>query len=126
MSNSTARSLPGPLRHFGELYRYREVLYLLIGADMKVRYRRTALGYLWGLLNPLLTIAILTFVFSQLMRFNSTGEYVLYVFAGLLPWQFFEEAWCASCYHCGRDFLYTDRDPSASAAPEEVREDVVS
>ncbi len=71
-----------------DLLAFREVLQIFISADLKVRYRRSFLGYLWGMLNPLATIAVFAFVFSRIMRFPDTRDYVLYIFAGLLPWQY--------------------------------------
>src|SRR5579862_1456833 len=70
------------------LFRYREVLSNLIKADLKLRYRRTALGYMWTLLYPLMTMIIMAIVFSSQLHFTSRRDYLLYVFAGLLPWNF--------------------------------------
>jgi len=81
------------------LYRYREVVVNLASADLKLRYRRSALGYAWSLLYPLLTLAIMAIVFTKVMalqdargagetRVGEMRNYVLYVFAGFLPWNF--------------------------------------
>jgi ABC-type polysaccharide/polyol phosphate export permease len=70
------------------LLHYREVVTNLVSADLKLRYRRSVLGYAWSLIYPLMTIGIMTLVFSQAMGFDSRSNYVLYVFAGLLPWNF--------------------------------------
>jgi ABC-type polysaccharide/polyol phosphate export permease len=75
-------------RSIHSFYRYREVLSNLIKADLKLRYRRTALGYVWTLLYPLMTIIIMAMVFSSQLGFVSRRDYMLYVFAGLLPWNF--------------------------------------
>jgi ABC-2 type transport system permease protein/lipopolysaccharide transport system permease protein len=70
------------------ILQYREVLTNLIKADLKLRYRRTALGYTWTLLYPLMTMLIMAIVFSAQLGFQSRRDYLLYVFAGLLPWNF--------------------------------------
>jgi ABC-type polysaccharide/polyol phosphate export permease len=56
--------------------------------SLRLRYRRTVLGYLWGLLHPMLNIVILAAVFSQLMRFSNISNYILYLVSGLVPWTF--------------------------------------
>src|SRR5688572_6963672 len=56
-----------------------------------VRYKRSALGFLWALLNPLLTMAILALVFSLLMRF-SIEHYSVFLISALLPWTFFAQS----------------------------------
>ena len=74
----------------GELWRFREVLYFLVWRDFQVRYRQTALGVAWALLQPLLTAAVLTLLFSRLTQAPTNGApYPLFVIAGLAPWQFF-------------------------------------
>ena len=70
------------------LYRYREVLVNLVSADLKLRYRRSVLGYLWSLIHPIMTITIMTIVLTHVVRFSTGTSYVLYVFAGWLPWNF--------------------------------------
>lgn len=73
---------------FRELYLYREVLASFIGLLFKLKYRRTFLGYVWSLLNPILQLTVLSVVFSHLVRQGVTN-YTLYLFAGLLPWNYF-------------------------------------
>ena len=60
-------------------------------SDLKLRYRRSFLGFLWTLLNPLLMMVVLTAVFSTIMRF-SVKDYSILLFAGLLPWTFFSQS----------------------------------
>ncbi len=79
----------GFIKDLRALYHYREVLVNLASADLKLRYRRSMLGYAWSLLYPMLTLAIMAVVFTQAMGFgNAMDNYVLYVFAGFLPWNF--------------------------------------
>ncbi|TMI73042.1 MAG: ABC transporter permease [Bacteroidetes bacterium] len=80
--------------YWKDLWRYRELFYILSWRDIKVRYKQTTLGILWAILRPLLTMLIFTFVFGTIagMKFASTVPYAIIVFAGLLPWQFFSNA----------------------------------
>ena len=76
-----------------ELWEFRDLLMLLVKRDISVRYRQTALGVLWAVLQPLGMVAIFSIVFGRLARMPSDGvPYALYAFAGLLPWQFFSLA----------------------------------
>ncbi len=68
-----------------ELWRFRELLVLLVERDLKVRYKRSALGMVWTLLNPLLQMVVYTLVFSTILRIAVPG-YPLFVLSGLLPW----------------------------------------
>jgi ABC-type polysaccharide/polyol phosphate export permease len=70
-----------------ELYRYRAVLTNLVAQDLRVRYQRSLLGFLWTLLNPILMMAVMSVVFSQLFKFEKGGaDYALYLFSGMVPW----------------------------------------
>jgi len=76
--------------YWKDLWRYRELFYILSWRDLKVRYKQTIIGVVWSVLRPLLTMLIFTFVFGQIAKFPSEGiKYPVLVFAGLLPWQFF-------------------------------------
>lgn len=75
---------------WAELWRCRELLYFFVWRDVKVRYKQTALGFAWALLQPLMMMAIFTFLFGRVARIPSEGlPYAAFVFAGLLPWTFF-------------------------------------
>jgi homopolymeric O-antigen transport system permease protein len=80
--------------YWNDIWRYRELFYILSWRDIKVRYRQTTLGILWAIIRPLLTMIILTFVFGEVagMKNKSAVPYAIVVFAGLLPWQFFSNA----------------------------------
>ena len=69
-----------------EVWRYREVLKNFVSQDLKVKYRRSILGFFWSLLNPLLQMIVLSTVFSLIFRMES---FSLYLLAGLVPWTFF-------------------------------------
>src|SRR5262249_43081131 len=73
-----------------ELLRYRDLLFQLIARNIKTRYKRSVLGIFWTLLNPLLMMLVLTFVFSNVFRI-STRHYAAYALAGLVLWNFFSQ-----------------------------------
>ena len=76
---------------FTELVRYRYLLWNLISRDLKVRYKRSFLGFLWTMLNPLLTMAVLVVVFSTMFQ-GSVEHFSIYLLSGLLLWNFFSQA----------------------------------
>lgn len=80
-----------------ELYHYRELLLVLTTRDLKVRYKQTALGVVWALLQPLANMILFTVIFGRLAKLPSEGfPYPIFVFAGLLPWTFFANSISAS------------------------------
>jgi lipopolysaccharide transport system permease protein len=72
-----------------ELFRYRELVRNLVVRDLKVRYRNSALGFLWSLVNPLLMMVVLTVVFTVLAGDDNIPKFPLFVLCALLPWNFF-------------------------------------
>lgn len=74
-----------------DTYRYRELIWALALKELRVRYKRSVLGFLWALLNPLMMMIILTLVFGSLMRF-SIDHYAIFLLSMLLPWTFFSQA----------------------------------
>jgi lipopolysaccharide transport system permease protein len=79
--------------NFGELWRFRELLGLLAWRDILIRYKQTYLGIAWAVLQPLLTMVVLTVVFSKFAKFDSQGApYALMTLCGLVPWLFFANA----------------------------------
>jgi lipopolysaccharide transport system permease protein len=81
-------------RHYWkDLWRYRELFYFLAWRDILVRYKQTVIGLAWALIRPLLTMIVFVFVFEKLVKLPSEGvPYPILVFAALLPWQFFSNA----------------------------------
>ena len=84
----------GEKNYWKDLWRFRELFYILSWRDIKVRYKQTALGAAWSIIRPLLTTLIFTIVFSRIAHLGnpSKAPYTLMVFAGMLPWQFFSNA----------------------------------
>jgi lipopolysaccharide transport system permease protein len=76
-----------------ELAGYGELLYFLVWRDIKVRYKQTAIGSGWAVLQPMMTMLIFTAVFSGLANVPSDGmPYPLFAYTGLLPWTYFAAA----------------------------------
>ncbi len=73
-----------------ELWEHRELLYFLFWREVKVRYKQTALGVVWALIQPFFTMVVFTVVFSRFGRVPSDGlPYPVFAFSALLPWQLF-------------------------------------
>ena len=75
--------------------RYRDLVRTLVARELKVRYRRSAIGFLWSMLQPLLTMLVLSAVFSALFRFD-IPNYPVYALAGIMFWNFFSQSITAS------------------------------
>jgi lipopolysaccharide transport system permease protein len=74
----------------GELWEYRELLYFLIWRDIKVRYKQTALGAAWAIIQPVMTMVVFSLFFGKLGKMPSDGiPYPIFSFAALVPWTFF-------------------------------------
>jgi len=76
---------------FREFWRYHELLFFLTWRDVKVRYKQTVLGALWAIIQPVMTMIVFTIFFGRLggMSQHTTVAYPIFVYAALLPWQFF-------------------------------------
>jgi len=81
---------PAFVRELYELVRYRDLLVQLISRDVRTRYKRSVLGVTWTMLNPLLMMAVLTLVFSQLFRAD-VRHYAVYLLSAQLIWTFFAQ-----------------------------------
>lgn len=82
---------------FKDIWAYRELLFFLTWRDVKVRYKQTALGAAWAILQPLFMMLIFTVFFGRLAGVASAGiPYPLFALAGLVPWTFFANAITAS------------------------------
>jgi lipopolysaccharide transport system permease protein len=75
--------------HIHEIYRYRDLILRLAWSDFKLRYKSSALGFLWSLLEPLLMLVVLYVVFSNLMRIQ-VEHYQLFLLLGIILWNFID------------------------------------
>ncbi len=80
--------------YWKDIWRYRELFYILSWRDIKVRYKQTVIGAAWSIVRPLLTMIVFTIVFSKVAKLPSEGNtpYAILVFVALLPWQFFSNS----------------------------------
>jgi lipopolysaccharide transport system permease protein len=82
-----------PRLNLGELWEYRELLYILIWRDVKVRYKQTVLGVAWTVLQPFLAMVVFTIFLGKLAKVPSDGiPYPVFAYTGLVLWQFFAKA----------------------------------
>lgn len=80
-------------KDFKELWTYRELLYFFTWRDFKVRYKQTLIGVLWAIFQPLMTMVVFSLFFGKLLKVPSDGvPYPIFVYVGLLFWQFFSSA----------------------------------
>lgn len=78
---------------YGNFKRYWFLMTQLISRDFKVKYKRSILGVLWSLLNPILTMTVMTIVFSQMFKFNVPGvNYIVYLMTGIIMFNYFSQA----------------------------------
>ncbi len=82
---------------YGHLLRYIPLMQELVKRDLKVKYRRSILGYLWSLLNPLLMMCVMSFVFSALFQ-STIPNFPLYLICGQTLWSFFNESTSMAMY----------------------------
>jgi lipopolysaccharide transport system permease protein len=77
--------------YWRDLWRYRELFYVLAWRDLAVRYKQTVIGAAWAIIRPVLTMLVFTIIFGRIAKLPSDGTapYPLMVFAGMLPWTFF-------------------------------------
>lgn len=109
-SRSTSTLIRPPSRwaplDLGELAGSHELLYFLVLRNLKLRYKQTALGVAWAILQPLLTVVIFTIVFGRLARLSSDGlPYEVFALAGLVPWTYFAN----SLSQAGNSLVEQDR-----------------
>jgi lipopolysaccharide transport system permease protein len=77
----------------GELWSYRELLYFFVWRDIKIRYKQTAIGAAWAILQPFLTMLVFSLFFGRLAHIPSDGlPYPVFYYSALLPWMYFAAA----------------------------------
>ncbi len=85
-------------RHYWvDLWRYRELFYILAWRDVAVQYKQAAMGVLWAIIRPFLTMIIFVVVFGKIAKLPSEGvPYPVFIFAAMLPWTFFSTAFASA------------------------------
>ena len=79
--------------NLAEVWSHRELLYFLTWRDIKIRYKQTALGAIWAIIQPLFPMLVFTLFFGRLAKVPSDGiPYSVFAYAGLLPWTYFASA----------------------------------
>jgi ABC-2 type transport system permease protein len=91
-----ATAAPSPLRRAREVWRYRELLGNLVRKELKVKYKNSALGFVWSLLNPALYLCVFYVVFQLVLK-AGIPNFAIFLLAGLLPWNLFSTSLGASC-----------------------------
>jgi lipopolysaccharide transport system permease protein len=83
----------------GEIWEYRELIYFFVWRDIKVRYKQTAIGAAWAVIQPLATMLLFTIVFGHVAHIPSEGlPYAVFYYAALLPWTYFASALQTASY----------------------------
>src|SRR3954462_14280719 len=79
------------LQYWRDLWRYRELFFILAWRDVAIRYKQTVIGLAWAFIRPFMTMVVFTVVFGKIAKLPSEGTapYAVMVFAGLLPWTLF-------------------------------------
>jgi lipopolysaccharide transport system permease protein len=82
-----------PKLDFGELWQYRELALTFVWRDLKVRYKQTAIGVAWALLQPFVTMVVLTLIFGKFAKFPSQNlPYPIFLYSAQLPWTYFQSS----------------------------------
>lgn len=95
--NVIGKYTPASRSFFLDLYSHRGLLGSFVGRDLTSKYRGTFMGLFWNVINPLVMLALYTFIFSVIFKAkwgteDSTGMYALYLFSGMVPWLAFSES----------------------------------
>lgn len=88
MDRSDVSDRPGPVRRIRDIWIYRELLENLVRKELKVKYKNSALGFVWSLLNPMLYLAVFYVVFTVFLK-SSIPSFPIFLLAGLLPYNLF-------------------------------------
>lgn len=88
-SNYQSRRVPGFLRYAADLWRYRHLCWHLVGSDLRARYRRSRIGILWAVIQPLGYAAVIAWAWGSLFGAQDYVNFAIYVFSGMLIWEYF-------------------------------------
>lgn len=89
------------IRECKDIFRWRELLWQMVGREVKARYKQSILGYFWIILNPLAQMLVMSFAFSVILRIPTNASahipYSIFLFTALLPWNLFSTSLTSSC-----------------------------
>ena len=89
------------LKELHSIIKWRELLWQMVGREVKARYKQSILGYFWVILNPLAQMLVMSFAFSIIMRIPTNAAshipYSVFLFVGFLPWTLFTNSLSSSC-----------------------------
>jgi len=88
-TNYQSRKVPAALRYISDFWRYRHLCWHLVGSDLRARYRRSRLGILWAVLQPLGYAAVIAWAWGSLFGQKDYLTFAIYVFSGMLIWEYF-------------------------------------
>lgn len=88
-ANFHRRKLPGFVRYSADLLRYRHLCWNLVGSDLRSRYRRSQLGILWAIIQPLGYSLIIAWAWGAIFQMKDYWPFAIYVFSGMLVWEYF-------------------------------------
>lgn len=87
-SNYHSRRTPGFLRYIADLLRFRHLCWNLVGSDLRARFRRSRLGILWAVIQPLAFSLLIAWAWGVIFKSQSYWDYAVYVFSGMLVWEY--------------------------------------
>lgn len=88
-TNYNAQPFPFPLRYVNEVARYRHLCWNLVGSDLRSRFRRSQIGILWAVVQPLAFSLMIAVVYGTIFKQDSYWQFAVYVFSGMLVWEYF-------------------------------------
>jgi lipopolysaccharide transport system permease protein len=88
-TNVSSDKLPFSVRYIADLLTYRHLAYNLVGGDLRSRFRRSYLGILWAVIQPLSFSLVIGFVWGSLFKYESIWEFALFIFSGMVVWEYF-------------------------------------
>ncbi|HEV3122050.1 MAG TPA: ABC transporter permease, partial [Isosphaeraceae bacterium] len=105
-AGASLRWLAGIVHDYRELVRFWPVVQNMVVQELRVRYQRSVLGFLWTLLNPILMMTTMALVFSAVFKV-SAPKYAIYLFSGMVPWTFFQGSVtdCATSILCHESLI---------------------
>jgi lipopolysaccharide transport system permease protein len=87
-SNYQSRKVPGFVRYVADLIRFRHLCWNLVGSDLRARFRRSKLGILWAVIQPLSFALLIAWAWGAIFQNQGYWEYAVYVFAGVIVWEY--------------------------------------